>query len=471
MATFQKESNVELNNSTFLSKQRLLSSGSISDKDSNFVSRLSDDTSNAINGNNNSSKSKVNEGDKKFLEILFRKPTPGNNSINVIQYEHPYLLDCWRTYFSELVKQKGDFSIKENIKHYHSLARFMTDTRTILVWLGLIAYYLIGYLAIILYANEWKTEIVDYVTNLLLFTVAYYGILTIKIRLFGELTDDFESIEDIGTYELLDVIYRYIDAVKDFDKDAPENPTLIISNYRHRQHSTDDAESTNRISGADNKVTRFRRLTDYLSSNNQWNWRIFLFLNIGLNIIYVIDRAYWYREIKDTKYVYYYYFFLWYRDHRLLILTFYSLTYSLHRGSVNGIMRILTINYIILCFASMIHTSYAMKDLCQSWIERLERYRKKTMQWYVFEVTELEGKMKPSLYKLQLDLYERYLLVAGVASIASRSFSFIAAIGLFVSAGHLLTYTLTYVFTHFLTQACLLSYNTCIIEIVILGIW
>ena len=252
MATFQKESNVELNNSTFLSKQRLLSSGSTSDNDSNFVSQRRDNSSNAINDDSKEGEKKFletlfkiqddstflskqrllssgstsdkfvsqrrdnssnaindnsKEGEKRFLQTLFK--IPDDDEIRRIEkaYAHPYLLDDWREYLQYLIDLKGDSSIKNNIAHFHSFAEFMTDPRTTLVWLALIAYYIMGFFAIMWYANVWDTQFVYYLTNLLLLKVAYECILVLKIRLFGELTDDFEYEEDIGSYELLDVIY------------------------------------------------------------------------------------------------------------------------------------------------------------------------------------------------------------------------------------------------------------------------
>jgi hypothetical protein len=231
-----------------------------------------------------------------------------------------------------------------------------------------------------------------YLTHLLLFKGAYYCIITVKGRLFGGLTDQYDDHHSIGYYELLDVKYRYLYAQRDLvrmmkksiiagklNSEYVENPIIQVEDDSITIKDNVDRESssstqTSASDGGKKDKYRHKKCEDYiLSSNYQWQWRWFLLMNITLNLLYLIlFDAMSYNDNRDTKYVYYYYFFLW--------------------GIISFISRLLTLCYVILCFASMIHASYALQSLCNNWILRADQYKKITLSRYKEFVLESSEK-------------------------------------------------------------------------------
>jgi hypothetical protein len=155
---------------------------------------------------------------EKFLKKLVQRNN-GNNTknkrVSMSRSDYPHLLDSWELHYRRLIDEKGDDNIRDKINYYHQFANFILHDRVIYVWLIVCWYYAICYLAIIIYCNRVESQIMFYLTHLLLFKGAYYCIITVKGRLFGGLTDQYDDHHSIGYYELLDVKYRYLYAQRD----------------------------------------------------------------------------------------------------------------------------------------------------------------------------------------------------------------------------------------------------------------
>ncbi len=140
-----------------------------------------------------------------------------------------------------------------------------------------------------------------------------------------------------------------------------------------------------------------------------------VFINFNANFIFFLFQAIvFYSEERHTKYVYYYYFFLW--------------------SFLDRFTCFMGINYLIIVMASMIYASSATQMLCFNWIQRLDKYKKISADRYnLLVLKQMERKkddddVLPSISKIQLHLFERYLFIVGALLYTSRIFNIVTAV-------------------------------------------
>ena len=309
------------------------------------------------------------------------------------------LLSDWDEEYKLLVREEGDEPIERKLKYYHKFANFMCNDRMVYFSFFLQLYYTIAYLAVVLYAERYEL-LVFYASVQLVFVFAMISLKSLKGSLLGKLTDNSDDINRIGYYELLDLKYRYIKKQE-------------IVNIRR--------ESVGVISGKDmtnHDITSYNKsILHAICSNQQWKWMLLVLINIIANsVLSVMDITVGYNDDtygKHTRYVYYYYFFLW--------------------GVLNKFIIFFQVNYVILIMASMIHAGQATHDLCSCWIQRLEKCKKISLRRFnmlssrQFDRKKDEHDVLPTAGQIQLDLYERYLFIVGALSTTSHNFGFVAA--------------------------------------------
>ncbi len=306
------------------------------------------------------------------------------------------LLSDWDEEYKLLVREEGDECIETKLKYYHKFVNFMCNDRTVYFSFLLQLYYIIVYLAVVLYSQRYSM-LVFYVTVIVVFAFAMISLKSIKGRLLGKITDNSDDINSIGYYELLDLKYKYI------------KKQQIVAIRRESIGVISGKDMTNHDTSSHHDRSIFN-----LFGNNQWKWMLLVLINIIANmILFIMDITETYNDDKHSKYVYYYYFFLW--------------------GFLSKFIIFFHANYVILIMASMIHASQATQDLCSSWIQRLEKCKKISLQRFNILSNRQNNNKKnendtfPTASQLQLDLYERYLFIVGVLANTSRNFGFIAA--------------------------------------------
>jgi len=317
--------------------------------------------------------------------------SPAERQLQYFESLRTNLLCDYDEEYKSLAAVDNDDCIKSRLKYFHKFATFMFNDRVIAVTIFLQLYYIIVFGIMLIYLKYFKL-IVFYVSICIVYMFSILCIKAVKGRIFGKLIHKTKGVTRIGYYQLLNMKHMYVE--KQHTVNNRRGSIGIISGK-----FVPDVESDNRAS---------LRGTDY-------SWMSLLFINFTANFVFFIFQVLSYEREINTKYVYYYYFFLW--------------------SSIDRFTCFISINYLVIIMASMIYAASATQMLCYNWTKRLDKYRKISMSRYeqLMTLTQKEGRKNgneglPTVSKIQLDLFERYLFIVGALVYTSRIFNGVVAI-------------------------------------------
>jgi hypothetical protein len=303
---------------------------------------------------------------------------------------NPDLLCDWEGEFKSLTEVDTDDFIQARLKYYYKFVNFMCNDRVIALIIFLYLYYVIAFGFVLIYSKKY-TLTVFYVSMTIIYAFSILCIKTVKGKIFGKMLNKTKDVASIGYYQLLNMKYNYI-----------ENQQTV---KRHRESIGIIPSKFVRDRGSDRSS---------ISSGTHQTWMLLVFINFTANAaLFFYSAIVGYSTEKHTKVVYYYYLFLW--------------------SFIDRFICFMGINYLIIVMASMIYASSATQMLCFNWIQRLDKYKKISADRYnLLVVKQMERKeddhdVLPSVSRIQLDLFERYLFIVGALLYTSRIFNIVTA--------------------------------------------